>query len=141
VNLAPNLLVRKGLRFTLEKFIEDLGDVNKLQTELLYQVKTEIGAEKAIHLYRIIQEISHNTLKHAKAKKLLIHLKEKHGKLYLLCRDDGRGFNALEVNENRTGLGLGSLQSRTVMLEGKMRFKSKPKYGTEYFFEFPLSNR
>jgi signal transduction histidine kinase len=137
-NLSPSSLSRKGLHYALEDFFEDCRQAFSLPIVFVYEVSRGIPQEAAIHLYRIVQEITHNTIKHSKAKKLRVHFKEKKQKLYLLCKDDGIGFDPEQVDERSKSLGLVSLKSRTELLKGKLRCKSKLKYGTEYFFEFPF---
>lgn len=134
-NLSPRSLTRKGLRFTLEHFFEDMKLVSGLQVVFTYEAGDVSDTEKGIHIYRIVQEITHNAIKHARAKQLVIHFKERKGKLYVYCKDDGIGFDAGE--EKGHGSGLGNLQSRTELLKGKMTCTSKPGHGTEYLFELP----
>jgi signal transduction histidine kinase len=139
MNLTPNALSRKGLQFTLQQFLEDLSEVYSIRLLLRYEVRTRIDTSMGIHLYRIIQEIANNTIKHAKASKLDILFKERKGILYVFCKDNGTGFAVDQASENRTGLGLSSLQSRTAILKGKIDIRSEANKGTQYFFEFPLS--
>lgn len=139
LNLTPSSLVKKGLAFTLEKFFSDLQEACSLKFDFVFEVKKDIGPETSIHLYRIVQEITHNTMKHAHAGELRVHFKERGRKLYVFCKDDGTGFDTDKGSEKGQGLGLGSLESRTALLKGKIQCTSTSKYGTEYFFEFPLS--
>lgn len=138
INLTPKPLIKKGLAFTLDQFFKDLSEVYPIRFLFRYEVDGVIEADKSIHLYRIVQEVSHNVLKHANASELHIHFKQRKDIVYLYCKDDGVGFSIEEMNEKRPGLGLSSLQSRTALLDGKMQMHSAPGKGTEYFFEFPL---
>lgn len=138
VDLTPTALTGKGLEFTLRQLFDDLADLYPLQFNFQYEVDGPVDSSMGIHLYRIVQEITHNTIKHAKASRLRVHFRERKGRLYLFCGDDGTGFSLAAVRENKQGLGLGSLQSRTALLKGKVTIKSAPGTGTEYFFEFPL---
>jgi two-component system NarL family sensor kinase len=145
-NLTPSSLIKKGLHFALKDFIMDVEDVVRkdrtktemLRFEFIYQVEAEISAETSIHIFRLVQEIVHNTIKHSKGDHLLIHLKQRRLKLYLYCKDNGVGFPVKETLEKQKGIGLQSLQSRTGMLGGKMNVKSFSGEGTSYFFEIPL---
>lgn len=135
VNLSPASLVRKGLHYTLEDFFEETRQAFDTEIVFVYEVKSEIPPEAAIHLYRIVQELTHNAMKHARAARFTVHFREKDRRLYLLCKDDGVGFDKALAAE-KGGLGLGSLKSRTELLNGKLKCTSKPGYGTEYFFAF-----
>jgi two-component system, NarL family, sensor kinase len=136
-NLNHGALVDKGLEYALGDFFEETKELFGLDIEFIYEVNRKIDIAERINLYRIMQEITHNTVKHAKAERLTVHFKEKNQKLYLLCRDDGIGFEP-EMLQGRKGMGLGSLKSRTEVLGGKLSCTTKLKYGTEYFFVFPF---
>lgn len=138
VNLSPQILQKKGLEYTLHDYFERMQALFPLRIRFIYEVESRIGPEARIHIYRIIQEITNNTVKHAKAKQLKVHFRERNKMLYLLCRDDGIGFDLKGGQEESTGLGLASLKSRTEILEGKLKCTSNLKDGTEYFFAFPF---
>ncbi|MEI9912226.1 MAG: ATP-binding protein [Bacteroidota bacterium] len=64
-----------------------------------YEVNSLIDPDMALHLYRIIQELVHNAVKHSGASVINVHLKEQRKKLYVLCQDDGKGIDtAMPVN-------------------------------------------
>jgi signal transduction histidine kinase len=135
VNLAPGALQKKGLHYVLQDFVEDAEAASGMEFQLKYEVMKDIPASMGIHLYRIVQEICHNAMKHSYASHITIHFKETGKKIYLYCKDDGTGF--MEP-QNGKGMGLGSLKSRTQILGGSMRYQSQFNKGTEYFFEFGL---
>jgi signal transduction histidine kinase len=86
----------------------------------------------------MIQEIIHNTLKHAKASELKIELKCSKQTLIILTEDNGRGFDYVRQSVENKGLGLRNLLSRTEVLGGDMYIDSKQNKGTKYTFEIPL---
>lgn len=137
INITPGSLFKKGLRFSLEQFLGDLRDAYGLHIVFNYQVHSSIDPTKSLHIYRIVQEIAHNTVKHSGAQLLEVQLKELKQRLYLFCRDDGKGFS---TDTNSEGHGQSSIRNRCEILYGKMKFRSDAKAGTEYFFEFPLSS-
>ena len=136
--LMPNTLLRKGPVFAVEEFINQIIKTDKLLIEFKHYDIPEIPREKAIHLYRIIQEIIHNTVKHARAGKLKIELKSVNGSLVLLSEDNGAGFDYPAASKEHYGLGLRNLLSRTELLEGSMFVDSKPGKGTKFTIEIPL---
>jgi two-component system NarL family sensor kinase len=140
-NLTPNVLVRKGLETALNDFFEQYREVSAIKMSFLFSIKSNISDTIALHIYRMIQEMIHNAVKHSGASEVNIHLHEKKKKLYMLYKDNGKGINTGEVFEEGGGLGLNSLKSRAEMLEGKMKFSSNEKEGTEYFFEIPLTRK
>ena len=136
-DLLPNTLIRKGLVAAIEGSIENLKSQNKLA--ILFQpiVKLSIDQDKSIHIYRIIQEVIHNTVKHANASSLNIKLEQKKDKLVLQTDDNGIGYQQDNAVRNTSGLGLRNLLSRTELLRGQMFVETAEGKGTHYTFEFP----
>ena len=137
-NLTPNVLERKGLAVALNDFFEQYREVSAIKMNFIFSIKSNLSNTTALHIYRMIQEMIHNAVKHSGASEVNVHLHEKKKKLYILYKDNGRGINTGEVFDEGGGLGLNSLKNRAEMLEGKMKFSSNEKAGTEYFFEIPL---
>lgn len=136
-NLTPKSLHVKGLQFTLEHFIEQVRAGSKTRVLFCYGLKQDVPPEIGIHIYRIIQEVVHNALKHAEAELIEICIELKRKSVCIFCRDDGKGFPGLAAALTG-GLGLESLQSRTAMVNGKMHRYSAAGKGTEYLFEIPF---
>jgi signal transduction histidine kinase len=137
INITPSSLTKKGLFFSVEEFFNDVKEVHPLVIVFKYEVKGSIELNRSLHLYRIVQELTHNTIKHAQARDLYVHFKERNQKLYLFYSDNGKGFES-GASKSNGGLGKGSLRNRCEILYGKMNVYSKKNKGTEYFFEFPM---
>jgi signal transduction histidine kinase len=138
-NLLPNTLVRKGLVKALEEYVNKLRDVHELDI-IFSGDEVSLEKEREINIYRIIQEIIHNTVKHAGASQLDIRLRKQGDTLLLMTADNGKGFNYDAQVEKNNGLGLINLQSRTEVLNAKFSYESDPGIGTKYIFEIPLNN-
>ena len=137
-DLLPNTLAMKGLTEATREFVGNIG-YNKGINIQLYVVKDiNVPKEKEIHIFRMLQEIIHNTIKHAKAKNMQIGFSEEDNSLLLLAKDDGIGFNVEAEKERSGGLGLKSLESRCEILNGVLNIESKPGFGTNYFVKIPL---
>lgn len=136
--LMPNTLLRKGAIYAIEEFIaaSTVGDLN---IELVNYNTPNLPNDKAIHLYRILQEIIHNTLKHAKATKLKIQLYSRNNRFIILSVDNGLGFNAIAAINEPSGMGLQNIQSRVELLGGTIQLISKPGKGTQHIIEFPYN--
>ena len=74
----------------------------------------------------MIQEIVHNTIKHAQASNLQIGFSEENGHLLCLTKDDGKGFDKEKVVTASQGLGLRSLESRCEILNGVLTWNPRP---------------
>jgi len=92
----------------------------------------------SIHLYRITQEIIHNSLKHARAKRLVIKMYTKNNEFILAATDDGIGFSSLQKSNQQKGFGLTGIHNRVHLLNGRVNIRSKP--GTSYFIQIPLES-
>ena len=136
-DLLPEALLRKGLITALEESTGDVHTKTGLHVELKHNHFPALPVEKAISLYRIIQEIIHNTIKHAHAKKLSIDLRKEENTLYVYTQDDGDGFDYDAEQSSYSGLGLRSILSRAEMLGGTLYLESKPGIGTRYIVEIP----
>jgi signal transduction histidine kinase len=137
-NLLPNTLLRKGLAEALEETIDDFNRTGPLHIQFAHYHLPAIEKDKAINIYRMMQEIIHNTIRHAGATQLRIECKTIRQTLVILTEDDGAGFDYIEQSRKNTGLGLRNLLSRTDVLGGNMYIESRPGKGTKYTFEIPL---
>jgi signal transduction histidine kinase len=136
-DLLPNTLVRKGLVKATEEFISKLKPIHPLDISFTYCDFTLLP-EREINLYRILQEIIHNTVKHARATSLSISIQKNNKILLIKTKDDGIGFNYSEKTQIASGLGLLSIHSRVELLGGQLLVTSQPGSGTEFEIEMPL---
>lgn len=137
-DLMPTSLIRKGLTAALKEFIEYCSKSNQLKINFQF-TEIQLSQAQGINMYRIVQEIIHNTIKHAQASELLIELRQEKQKAVLATRDNGKGFNYDEKANEAKGLGLQNLLRRTEIIGGKMFVESKKEKGTTYIFEIPIA--
>jgi len=136
-NMMPGLLTRFGLFEAVDELFEKVGDTEDLIVEKDIPVDAErLPENKEIMLYRILQEMLNNTLKHAGAKKIEIRMEVLPGKLKILYADDGKGFNVEEAEHSRS-IGLQSIRSRVNFLNGKLNIESRPGEGASYSITIP----
>jgi len=138
-DLMPNTFLRKGLVPALLSSIESINHQNKLVIDFTCSSLPDFAETTSINLYRIIQEVIHNTIKHARATTLKIECKVANNQLIILTEDDGQGFDYIGKSKELSGLGLRNLLSRTEVLNGNMYVDSKPGKGTKFTFEIPLT--
>jgi two-component system, NarL family, sensor kinase len=137
-NLLPNTLVRKGLQRAIEEFTENTKETHKLQIKFICEQELHLNSNMEINLYRMIQEIVHNTVKHAKADWLILKLSMDNDRLFLMTSDNGAGFDFFAMRRDNSGLGLRNLQSRAEVMGGELSCNSEPGKGTTYTIEIPL---
>jgi signal transduction histidine kinase len=136
-NLLPATLERKGLTEALHEFIRQISDKHALDIQFRTAGNINIQPERQIHVFRIIQEITQNTLKHAKATQLQIVLSRENGFFLVLVKENGIGFDVKKVKMESAGLGMKSLAIRTDILNGSLSVDSTPGQGTNYFIKIP----
>ena len=95
-------------------------------------------------LFRALQELLTNVVKHAQAQRVWVSLKVRDDQLVLQVRDDGKGFMAKTDGtqwHRQLGFGLFSLRERLSQLGGDLEVKSHPGQGTSVWVIIPLSPR
>ena len=138
-DLLPSTLERKGLLEAIREFLLQVKNKQSVNIQLYIVKEINVPKEKEIHIFRMIQEIVHNTIKHAQASNLQIGFSEEGGHLLCLTKDDGKGFDKEKVLSSSLGLGLRSLESRCEILNGVLSLDSVPGGGTNYFIKIPVN--
>ena len=111
-SLLPNTLQRNGLNEAVREFTRDIQGKHNLQIHLSLLKELGLSKEKEIHVFRILQEMIYNTLKHASAKNLYIGISQENRNLEIVVKDDGKGFDVQKTKKESHGFGLKSLESR-----------------------------
>jgi signal transduction histidine kinase len=92
-----------------------------------------------IMLYRIIQEMVNNTLKHARANAVDLNIKTFPGNIHINYSDDGIGFDVQNtLKDENASFGMRNMQSRVAFLDGEMDIQSWPGEGVRYTMHFPF---
>jgi signal transduction histidine kinase len=136
-NMMPGLLTRYGFYEAVEDLFEQVDDMEGLHAEVkIAGEQSRLKENTEIMLYRIIQEMVNNTLKHAESKKITLDIQISPGEVALDYKDDGKGFDFDEKIKLKS-MGLTSLQSRVKFLGGELQYSSSPGKGIHYTFEVP----
>ncbi len=135
-NLKPIALEKLGLAAALKDLINRYSVRDVMEISLhTHQIDGVLSKEAKLHVYRIIQELLNNAIKHANAKEIDVQLNKMDDSLYIMVEDNGSGF---DQNSAKQGLGLGNLQSRVNVLRGDMEIDSSPERGTSVTVHIPL---
>lgn len=81
-------------------------------------------------IFRMVQEILNNIIKHAKASKINVILTSNEQQTSIHIKDDGAGFNPEALDKVNTGIGLGNIKKRCDLIHGICAINSKPGEGT-----------
>ncbi|MCD4729841.1 MAG: sensor histidine kinase [Bacteroidales bacterium] len=137
-NMMPGLLTKFGLYEATEDLIEQLDETEGLNANCEITGDTKRLPENTeIMLYRIFQEMVNNTLKHAEAKNIQLHMNILPEQMNITYSDDGKGFNIEEKLKSKS-IGLTSIQSRVKFLSGQVNIESKPGEGVKYNMQMPI---
>ncbi len=138
-NMMPEALVRFGLDAALRDFCNDIQKSGALQ--ISYQ---SIGLENgvpdqtaAITIYRIVQELITNTIKHAAAKTAIVQVTKADSQLAVTVEDDGKGFDTVILKQSK-GIGWTNIQHRVDFLKGTLDVKSQAGKGTSVHIELEV---
>ena len=137
-NMMPGSLHRKGLIAAVTEYLDNAELSGNLHINFSYPGNFSVPPDKSVHIYRAIQEIVHNCIKHAHATEMLVKLSFQNGILSILCRDNGKGFDTKMKESDSKGIGLKSLQNRTEIMGGFMIIESKKEVGTAVLLEIPI---
>ncbi|HEU4470927.1 MAG TPA: sensor histidine kinase [Flavisolibacter sp.] len=137
-NMMPEALVKFGLDTALRDFCNDINQTGALTVTYQSIGMKDISLEqtKSVTVYRIVQELLNNIIKHAAAKSALVQLNYDSGQLAVTVEDDGKGFDPVILKQSR-GIGWSSIQNRTEFLQGKWDVSSGAGKGTSVHVAIP----
>jgi two-component system sensor histidine kinase UhpB len=117
-----------GLTQSIRELIRSIQMVKKMKIQLHISGLDEdsLLPERKITIYRIIQEQLNNILKHAHASTVQIKVAKMKDQIYLLVKDDGRGF---DPRIRRKGVGISNIISRAELYNGRVEIDSAPGKG------------
>ncbi len=136
-NLMPEVLLNQGLANAVQAYCEKM--TSKGSTEISFQAignRKDVTSFFDLPVYRIIQELVHNVIKHARAAHALVQINfQEDGNINITVEDDGIGI-AVDAKNSNLGMGLRNLKERVNDLGGKLDIQSNPESGTSIYLEF-----
>ncbi len=130
-SMMPESLLKFGLVDAVNDFCEGISHSGKLKVQFL-AIGTEnmkLEQSEEITIYRIIQELLNNTLKHADATEAQVQIAKTDELLSITVEDNGKGFDSNQLNKNK-GIGIGNIENRVAYLNGKLEVRSELGKGT-----------
>lgn len=128
-NLMPESLLKLGLEAALNDLCEGMQHNDNRIIFQAYGLRNDIPQSQQIMIYRLVQELVSNAVKHADAKTILVQCVQNDHELSITVEDDGKGFD-VENASGRGSMGLISVKTRVDYLKGKLDVQSKPGEGT-----------
>jgi len=132
--LRPTALDDLGLSAAIAGQIEQLG---QSEIKATFEVDGEVGGldpDVQLVIYRVAQESLGNAIRHSRAETVRVRLARGPGRVELSVTDDGNGFT---FEESTSGLGLGGMRERAILVGGELTIESRPGHGTSVRLTVP----
>ena len=138
-NIIPYTLIRSGLVFALREFMNNISASGKVKVNLdIAGLVERLDQTKEKVLFRVINELVCNVIKHAQASEVSVQLVKHEKELVILVEDNGGGFEVLQALEKEDCNGLKKIQAWVLFLNGTVFFDSRPSKGTTVTIEVPM---
>lgn len=138
-NLMPKTLSKLGLYHAIDELVNQIRTAApKIKFNYYRKINISNFNENAkINIYRMIQELLTNVVKHANANEVSLQLIKHNDSLMISIEDDGVGF---DTRATKNGVGLTSIESRVQILNGNLSLDSAPQNGTFISIFLPLKS-
>ena len=134
--LLPPVLDKFGLHAGLQELCLEFSSLKDVEVNYICKTNfSPLDKDRHLHVFRILQELINNSLRHGKATTISIVFDDLDGFYNCTYIDNGIGFE-MESNENKKGLGLKNIESRITFLKGTMVMESAVKKGISVVFDF-----
>ncbi|MBC7886254.1 MAG: sensor histidine kinase [Ferruginibacter sp.] len=132
-NMMPEALMKLGLQQALQDYCDGLSVSQpfKINGEF-YGLEKRMESSVEIVIYRIVQELLNNAIKHSGAQTILAQVMRNDNSLSITVEDNGKGFDKATLLQ---GAGLKNIRSRVDYLRGQLDIKSTPGKGTSFHIE------
>lgn len=137
--LKPKFLGEFGLVAALESLVDQTRKKTGLKGIFKhYGFDSRLEPKLEVYIYRIIQELLSNILRHSGASFFVVQIFRNNESVKLLVQDNGIGVDAATLNSNR-GLGLVNIKERVETFNGTFSYETQPNHGTEFIIELPAA--
>jgi signal transduction histidine kinase len=134
--LLPPVLDKFGLHAGMQELCLEFSSLKDVEVNYICKsIFNPLDKDRHLHVFRILQELMNNSLRHGKATIISILLEDLNGFKNCTYTDNGIGFETGN-NESKKGLGLKNIESRITFLRGTMHVKSAVGNGISVVFSF-----
>ncbi|WP_333876793.1 ATP-binding protein [Flavobacterium sp.] len=128
----------EGLVTAVQNIAKKVAIPNKLKVEVIpFGMENRLENKLEVTLFRMIQEILTNAIKHAQASQITISLTQDTDSINIIIEDNGKGFNVKALNKNE-GMGLHNIEKKVEQLNGTFNIDSFEGKGTTIIIDIPL---
>lgn len=136
-NLRPPFLKELGLQQSLQRLFKKISF--EANFHLNYDIQEKFNMRNLEYenaIYRIIQELLNNALKHSQASVVYLYVFEEAESIYLVYKDDGIGMKTSALTESYTTMGISGVVTRVKSLNGEIKINSNIGQGLEIDIKF-----
>ena len=130
-DLLPPVLDKFGLTVALEELFEDFTKSKQVSINSKIEELPFLTSSNELHVFRILQELINNSIRHGKASILDVNLEKEPSGFILTYSDNGIGFDTAKISIN-SGIGLQNIESRVAILNGIFTVTSTPAIGSVF---------
>ena len=128
-DLLPPTLDKFGLQAALEELCEELIETQRFNLTYDLDFPLEFLEPNAeLHVFRIVQELMNNSIKHSEASEINLSVITEENLLSLQYKDNGKGFD-IEAMQAAKGLGMSGIENRSIILAADLMIKSSSGNG------------
>jgi len=138
-NLMPNALIRLGLIPAIQELVHAINSAKGIKIDFESEIEGSLGISLDITIYRVVQEILNNMIKHAQASKIYLSIEKNVSELTILIHDNGIGFDTEQL-KNTAGIGWKNIFSRISMINGNINLQSELQKGTRVYISLKLKD-
>lgn len=134
-SLINNNFHQIGFIESLEQLLHNINKTGKYQSFLTIDEDVNLDLlDKSVDviLYRMIQEVINNTLKHASCDKIKVHIGKQNEQIKVEIEDNGIGFNKEDIKQDNPGVGLNNIFSRAKLINATVHIDSVINQGTTF---------
>ncbi|MEP6647914.1 MAG: histidine kinase [Saprospiraceae bacterium] len=136
-NMQPGALLKMGIVPAINDLVNRIESEEMPHIEFIhYGALSDLPSGIILHIYRIVQELLFNCIKHAHAKEILIQLIRNEEDLEIMVEDDGKGYEPTEVKK---GMGTENVSARVNFLKGEISIYSVIDTGTTTTITIPYT--
>lgn len=139
-DIGNSLLLNLGLLTAVEDLAYKIESSQQLSVMVVTNgIDSRLPAKIEMNLFKIIQELLSNILKHADAGGITLNFLKADETLFITVEDDGKGFD-IATSVSKNGFGILSIRSRIEKINGKIDFDSQLGHGTTVSLEIPIKS-
>ena len=137
-NMMPESLLKLGLNAALQDLCLRFSSSTVLIEFHSLGIQDSISESQQIAIYRIVQELINNAIKHSNASSILVSCTQNGSRFFITVEDNGKGFD-VKKQTSVVSMGLKNIKNRVEFLNGKLEIDSEPENGTAFNIELNVA--